>query len=140
MIEFARLANSLSALMIGLRPTSDPGSSNVTSKVISGSPCGPCLEISAILVFSCARISQFKIMEGREKGVPSVIRFQRFDKLSIGTGKRLYEFGSLVIPCDETGAAFCDRKRDVLGSPRYAVAIGECSVARISRLLRIELM
>jgi hypothetical protein len=68
-----------------------------------------------------------KIMEGPEKGVPSVIRFQRFDKLSIGTGKRLYEFGSLVIPCDETGAAFCDRKRDVLGSPRYAVAIGECS-------------
>jgi hypothetical protein len=40
-----------------------------------------------------------EVMEGPQQFVSTFVWFQRFDNLSFGCGKPLYEFSALVIPC-----------------------------------------
>jgi hypothetical protein len=67
-----------------------------------------------------------EIMEGPKKSIPSLIGLQRFDAISIGRGKRLYQFGSFVLPIRELGTAVSDGEtRVVLRHSHYAVTADE---------------
>ena len=63
-----------------------------------------------------------QFMEGPKFVVPTLIRFQRFDDVSFGLGKPLYEFSSLVVSPAEREFARSNRKIRVF-AVRVAVAI-----------------
>jgi hypothetical protein len=68
--------------------------------------------------------SNIKIVEGEDKFIPSVVRFQRFDDKSFSVRDRLYEFGTLVITCDKDIVTLDDREVCVVNKV-LAVATGE---------------
>jgi hypothetical protein len=51
-----------------------------------------------------------KVMEGKEKPIASIVRFQAFDDTSLSIRERLYEFGTLVTTCGEEFFTLRDRK------------------------------
>jgi hypothetical protein len=67
-----------------------------------------------------------KLVEERERLVPSLIRFQRFDTRAFGRRESLYEFGSFVAPGEKFLRAPRDREIRFIW-PRYAVAVSERS-------------
>ena len=67
-----------------------------------------------------------EMVEGIERFVPSLIRFQRFDDRFFGCGQPLYEFASFVPPTCENSGALGYRKIGFV-VPTYAVANGQCS-------------
>ncbi len=65
-----------------------------------------------------------EVMEGEQRLVPSLIRFQRFDDHALGRGQPVYEFTSLVASASEDCLAVNDGEISVFRLT-YAVAIGE---------------
>lgn len=65
-------------------------------------------------------------MEGIQKSIPSLVRFQRFDDTSFLDGEGLYEFMPLVIPSRELLLAGSDGKVSIVNK-RLAVAVRQCA-------------
>jgi hypothetical protein len=58
----------------------------------------------------CVFSNDVKVMEGENKPISSVVRFQAFDDASLSIRERLYEFGTLVTTCEEQFFTLRDRE------------------------------
>jgi|ERR1700674_3092634 len=65
-----------------------------------------------------------ELMEGPQRCIPSLVRFQRFDNATFAGGKPLYKFSTLIATRTKRSPAFGDRKIHIFGS-RYAEAVSE---------------